>query len=242
MEYLLRNAEPSNQKAGRTRRRNEEGEGEESKKEEVERDEYGLELIRSSTTDAEPAAATPASSASRELKIGGSTVSKLLPPQVVVQPTTPEEHHTAAEIRPPAAAALLQLHNLVLDHPHSQLQHFLASSSLALRQPHEFSRLINGYLNVRLVDGLDLIPKPKLSSHSLSSISGSNPLSPNKKTREKGYTAFHQACDIGDLKKVEMLCDAGVDRGLKDEMDGLTGLELAREAGRTEVVGFLSSL
>ncbi|KAA1089731.1 hypothetical protein PGT21_028341 [Puccinia graminis f. sp. tritici] len=160
MEYLLRNAAPSSQKAGRSRRRsNEEGEGEESKKEEVERDEYGIALrsSRTTTVDAEPAAATPASSAScRELKIGGSTVSKLLPPQVVVvQPTTLEELHTAAEIHPPAAAALLQLHNLVLDHPHSQLQHFLASSSLALRQPHEFSSLINGYLNVRLVDCLD---------------------------------------------------------------------------------------
>ncbi|KAA1093207.1 hypothetical protein PGT21_028592 [Puccinia graminis f. sp. tritici] len=208
MEYLLRNAEPSSQKAGRSRRRSneEEEEGEESKKEEVERDEYGIALrsSRTTTVDAEPAAATPASSASKELKIGGSTVSKLLPPQVAVQSTTPEELHTAAEIHPPAAATLLQLHNLVLDHPHSQLQHFLTTSSLALRQPHEFSKLINGYLN--------------------------------------GYTAFHQACDIGDLKKVEMLCGAGVDRGLKDEMDGLTGIELAREAGRTEVVGFLSSL
>jgi hypothetical protein len=67
------------------------------------------------------------------------------------------------------------------------------------------------------------------------------PKKQNKK-REQGYTAFHQACDIGDLKKVQMLCGVGVDRGLKDEMDGLTGIELAREAGRTEVVGFLSSL
>ncbi|KNZ58055.1 hypothetical protein VP01_2004g3 [Puccinia sorghi] len=57
-----------------------------------------------------------------------------------------------------------------------------------------------------------------------------------------GYTPFHHACDLGDLKKVQILCAAGVDRGLKDHIDGLTGIELAREAGRSEVVDFLESL
>ncbi|KAI9623758.1 hypothetical protein H4Q26_014488 [Puccinia striiformis f. sp. tritici PST-130] len=47
-----------------------------------------------------------------------------------------------------------------------------------------------------------------------------------------GYTAFHQACDIGDLEIVKCLCRAGVDRQLLDRTDGLSGIELAREAGR----------
>ncbi|KAH9443812.1 hypothetical protein MJO28_013901 [Puccinia striiformis f. sp. tritici] len=57
-----------------------------------------------------------------------------------------------------------------------------------------------------------------------------------------GYTAFHQACDIGDLDIVKCLCRAGVDRQLLDRTDGLSGIELAREAGREEVVEFLADL
>ncbi|KAH9446214.1 hypothetical protein MJO28_011939 [Puccinia striiformis f. sp. tritici] len=57
-----------------------------------------------------------------------------------------------------------------------------------------------------------------------------------------GYTAFHQACDIGDLDIVKCLCRAGVDRQLLDRTDGLSGIELAREAGRAEVVEFLADL
>ncbi|POW05583.1 hypothetical protein PSHT_10717 [Puccinia striiformis] len=56
-----------------------------------------------------------------------------------------------------------------------------------------------------------------------------------------GYTAFHQACDIGDLESLNV-CRAGVDRQLLDRTDGLSGIELAREAGREEVVEFLADL
>ncbi|PLW20614.1 hypothetical protein PCANC_06518 [Puccinia coronata f. sp. avenae] len=57
-----------------------------------------------------------------------------------------------------------------------------------------------------------------------------------------GYTSFHQACDMGDLNKVRILWHAGADPGLRDQADGLTGIQLAQEAGRTDVVQFLAGL
>ncbi|OAV88077.1 hypothetical protein PTTG_29157 [Puccinia triticina 1-1 BBBD Race 1] len=187
MEYLLKSI-PTFEHRKKTQ---EEEEG-------VERDEYGLELNRPPSTEAKNPKAKP----STALKFGSSAVSKPLPPASLHGLSQQQLQSDQAD--PLLRPRILLLHDLILDHPNSELELFLSQSANDHPDPQEFSRIINGYLN--------------------------------------GYTAFHQACDAGDLKKVQMLCGAGVDRGLKDETDGLTGIELAQEAGRTEVVGFLASL
>jgi len=58
---------------------------------------------------------------------------------------------------------------------------------------------------------------------------------------EFGYTPLHLACDRGNIDVVRLLLKRGADRNLKDP-DNLSPLELAKEAGRSDIEAILSSI
>jgi len=58
---------------------------------------------------------------------------------------------------------------------------------------------------------------------------------------EFGYTPLHLACDRGNIDIVRLLLEKGADRNLKDP-DNLSPLELAKEAGRSDIEAMLSSI
>jgi len=56
-----------------------------------------------------------------------------------------------------------------------------------------------------------------------------------------GYTPLHLACDRGNIDIVRLLLKRGADHTLKDP-DNLSPLELAEEAGRSDIEAMLSSI
>jgi len=57
---------------------------------------------------------------------------------------------------------------------------------------------------------------------------------------EYGYAPIHLACDRGNTGIVKILLARGADRNIKDP-DGLSPLELSKEAGHSEIEALLSS-
>jgi len=58
---------------------------------------------------------------------------------------------------------------------------------------------------------------------------------------EFGYTPLHLACDRGNIDIVRLLLTKGADHSLKDP-DNLSPVELAKEAGQSEIEAMLSSI
>jgi len=58
---------------------------------------------------------------------------------------------------------------------------------------------------------------------------------------EYGYTPLHLACDRGNIDMVKLLLKKGADHRIKDP-DDLSPIELAREAGQSDIEAILSSI
>jgi len=58
---------------------------------------------------------------------------------------------------------------------------------------------------------------------------------------EYGYTPLHLACDRGNIDMVRLLLKKGADHCLKDP-DNLSPIELAKEAGQSDIEAMLSSI
>jgi len=58
---------------------------------------------------------------------------------------------------------------------------------------------------------------------------------------EYGYTPLHLACDRGNIDMVRLLLKKGADHSLKDP-DNLSPIELAKEAGQSDIEAMLSSI
>jgi len=58
---------------------------------------------------------------------------------------------------------------------------------------------------------------------------------------EYGYTPLHLACDRGNIDVVKLLLKKGADHRIKDP-DDLSPIELAREAGQSDIEAILSSI
>jgi len=58
---------------------------------------------------------------------------------------------------------------------------------------------------------------------------------------EYGYTALHLACDRGNIDMVRLLLKKGADHSIKDP-DDFSPIELAKEAGQSDIEAILSSI
>jgi ankyrin repeat protein len=64
----------------------------------------------------------------------------------------------------------------------------------------------------------------------------------NSRNRNIGWSPFQRAIWYGHLPIVKELCRRGVDINTFDHVGGQTGLAMARELGRKDIVEFLLSM
>jgi len=98
-----------------------------------------------------------------------------------------------------------------------------------------------------------MAPPPSITDESIHGLSLSNNVSGLTSLLEQypetdldavdefGYTPLHLACDRGNIDIVRLLLNNGADHNIKDS-DNFSPIELAKEAGQSEIEAILSSI